>query len=290
MFLEDIEVLDIYKILGGIPYYLSLLSPAYKGNENIDNLLFNKKAELKNEYNYLINSLFENSDNYRFVIEKLANKLHGMTRNEIANEVKLEGGNLTNILENLVNCDFLMCFNAFGKKEKNKIYQLIDPFTLFYLRFVKDNYPSNNYWSNSRNNGKVNAWNGYAFEQVCFMHIEQIKKSLGISGVTTSISSWHCDRFFDKDGVEHNGSQIDLVINRDDNVINLCEMKYSNDNFILTSDYIKLIKERNQNFKLLTKTKKAIRTTFITTFGLSNSKNNYYIDNAIKLESLFEKE
>jgi len=282
-------ILDTYMIFGGIPYYLDMLNSKKPLSENVDALLFANNAPLKNEFDFLFRSLFKDSLNYRRVIEYVSSKLIGLTREDISDACKLSGGELTKILNNLVACDFIRCYMSPGKKQRSKVYQLTDMFSLFYLRFVSKNAGvDEHYWTNLGKTGKKNAWIGYAFEQVCLNHIPQIKSKLGISGILSNSYAWSKKKFTDADGVEWDGGQIDLIIDRNDDVMNICEMKYSSDEYIIKPQYAKDIKNRMAMFRAAEKTKKDLRCTFVTTFGVKKSPSSDIVASEVMLEDLFE--
>ena len=282
------QILDAYMIFGGIPYYLDMLDKDLPLSVNIDELFFANDAPLRPEYAFLFRSLFRQSEKYRKVVELVATKLSGLTREEISKGCNLDGKDLTTILNNLNYCDFIRVYSYPQKKEKDKIYQLTDMFTLFYLRFVHTNPGADkNFWSYSIQTGEVNAWMGYAFEQACLHHIDQIKHKLGISGVLCNVYAWHSKPFTDADGNSWSGGQIDLIIDRADNVMNLCEIKYSHGEYTITKDYAERIQERINLFKIQLKTRKALRCTFITAQGVKSNKYNYIVDNEIIADDLF---
>lgn len=283
------QVLDIYMILGGIPYYLDMLKRGIPLDANIDLLFFRQGAPLKIEFDFLFRSLFNDSLAYRKVVEVLSTKMKGMTRKELVEALKIKsGGALTDILENLKKCDFIRQYFAMGKSERDAIYQLTDLFSLFYLRFVSANKGMDeNFWSNMRNSGSRKAWSGYAFEQTCLHHIPQIKKALGISGVLANVYSWFSRPFVDITGAEWKGGQIDMLIDRADGAINICEMKYANDEFVIDADYEQRLRDRMSSFRVITKTKKALLHTFITTYGVKRNMHSGIVNSEVKLEDLF---
>lgn len=179
------QIAECYMVLGGTPYYLDLLRKGYSLPQNVDFLFFRNNAELDGEYDVLLKSLFKDSQTYRRVIELLAKRSKGMTRKEMCEELKFsDGGAFTTILENLRNCDFIRSYSAFGKKDRDTMYQLGDMFILFYLKFVKNGGGKDEaFWSNSIDDPARRAWSGYAFEQLCLSHIPQIKEALGIRGI-----------------------------------------------------------------------------------------------------------
>lgn len=275
------EIMETYMTLGGTPFYLYLLRPNLSLRQNVDALFFGNDAPLRTEYDILFRSLFNDAIAYRKIVELLSGKLKGLTRLEIMDGIKaIDNGNLSEILENLEKCDFIRHYQAFGKKQRDVIYQLTDMYTLFYLRFVKGYNGMNDHaWSNIPDK-KRNTWQGYAFEQVCILHINQIKKALGISGIASDVCSWST-----RGG--NKGAQIDLIINRTDNVIDLCEMKYSDSLYELTKNYIEWLKERRDMFKKETRTTKTLHLTMITSQGLANGKYTSQIQSQVTMDDLF---
>lgn len=283
------QVLDTYMIFGGIPYYLNMLDRDLPLSINIDRLMFADNAPLKTEYEFLFRSLFNDSNNYRKVVEALSTKLKGLLREEISQISGVNGGELTNILKNLSACDFIRSYSSPAKKERDKTYQLTDMYSLFYLRFIHgENGHDERYWTNLGNNGKKTAWEGYAFEQVCLHHVRQIKEKLGISGILSNVYAWNQKAYTDKDGNKWNGGQIDLVIDRNDGVMNLCEMKYSQDEYVIEKDYEEVLRDRASSFKNTQKTKKDLRCTFITLYGVKANKHSGIVNDNIIIDDLFK--
>ena len=282
------QILDIYMIMGGIPYYLDMLDPELSVNRNIDELFFASNAPLRAEYEFLFRSLFSNSDRYRKVVEILSQKLKGMTRKEILETLKSDGGSLSKVLEDLSACDFIRSYSAIKKKNKSCIYQLTDLFCLFHIRFVThEREQDEHYWTNLPE-GMKNAWSGYAFEQVCLHHIPQIKNKLGISGVFSNVFSWNSGPFTDDDGTKWNGGQIDLLIDRRDDVINICEIKYSSEQYVITKDYEHHMMDRISLFRHCTHTRKSLVNTFITTYGVKKNIHSTSIQKEVTMDDLFK--
>lgn len=284
-------VTDAYMILGGIPYYLDMMVKGISLNENIDNLFFREGAPLREEFDFLFRSLFKDSKVYKRVIELLASKLKGMSRQEILETLKMaEGGNLTEVLNNLIKCDFIRKYNTIGKNERDAQYQLTDQFSLFYLRFVeKHNGQDERFWSNIDGKGVKTSWSGFAFEQVCLHHIRQIKEALGIAGVLSNVYAWSVKPFVDADGTAWKGGQIDLLIDRSDNVINICEMKYVSDSYAITAEYEEHLRNRTSLFCKVTNTRKALQHVFVTTYGIVQNKYSGIVQKDITVEDLFRR-
>ena len=283
--MDRYDIVQLYMALGGVPFYLQKVKAGYSAAQCIDQLFFEDNAELAIEYNILFRSLFNEGVRYRQVVECLCKHMKGMTREELVMSLKWEdAGKVSNILENLCNCDFLRCYSAYGKKERGKMYQLTDMFTLFYLRFVKGYSGSDaNHWSTMANSQSIEAWSGYAFEQVCLNHVPQIKKALGINGVQTDISSWSV-----KGDAEHKGAQIDLVLERGDRIIDLCEMKFTEGRFSISKEYAEWLRERKEIFRESIKTNKTLHNVLVTTWGLQPNTHAGVIQNTVTMDDLFQ--
>jgi AAA+ ATPase superfamily predicted ATPase len=279
--LSRYQMLECYMIFGGIPYYLSLMDNSLSLAQNIDMLCFAQNAPLRNEYQNLYSSLFKNAENHIQVVNALTKKGVGLTRADIVGATKLNnGGYLTKVLSELELSDFIRSYKAFPKKTRDSIYQLIDFFTLFYVKFMEDN-TDEHFWSTTLNSGVRRAWSGYSFELVCLSHINQIKKALGISGVNSDVSSW-------RSKTADPGAQIDLIIDRADHIINLCELKYSNTIFSIDKAYDKKLLTKRSAFAEETKTKKGLHQTMVTTYGISKNAYSGAIQSEVTMDALFE--
>lgn len=278
------EIAEAYMIMGGIPYYWSFLKRSESLDQNIDRLFFAEGSPLQFEFDVLYASLFRNPKPHLAIISALATKKAGMMRMEILAETKLSDNQLfTRSLEELVQCGFVRKYYAIGKKERNAVYQLIDNYTLFYYRYIRNNFAHNpNFWSHSRTTSMHAAWSGLAFERLCLLHVPQIKQKLGISGVATNVYSWRTTA-----NEYHSGAQVDLVIDRNDSTINLCEMKFSDDIFALTKDEADKLQNRRTAFMLDTKTNKSVRITLVTTYGAVHNKYWKSVSSEIVLDDLF---
>ena len=273
------QILELYMILGGIPLYLSMLEKEFSLAQNVDRLFFVENAKLKSEYKFLFTSLFNESSMCKNIVELLAKKTVGMTRQEIISALKLSsGGKISEILNDLIDSDFVRVYNGIGKKERENIYQLSDLFSLFSLRYVAPyNGNDENHWSNMTDSPSKRAWSGYAFEQVCFHHIPQIKSKLGITGIESNIYSYKNADF-----------QIDMLIDRRDQVINLCEMKFSLSEFEIDKSYDEHLRHRRELFRSFTKTKKSLYITMITTYGLKKNLYSGNVQSEVTAEDLFK--
>jgi len=281
--LSRFQIAECYMIMGGIPYYLEQLEKRYGLAQNIDNLFFKKESILRDEFSKIYSSLFKSPKKYMQIIEILAQKRKGLLREEIVKISKIpDGGGLTTILEELELCGFIAINNNFATAKSKKLYQLTDFYSLFYINFVKDiKITDKSFWTNTINTALHNAWTGFSFELLCQLHIEQIRRKLGISGVITYTSSWRGRN-------EDDGVQIDFIIDRNDNVINVCEMKFSRKEFVITKDYDENLRNKVWTFAENTRTKKTVHTTMLTTYGVK--RNEYWgnIQSEVVLDDLFK--
>jgi uncharacterized protein len=278
------QLIQLYMVMGGIPFYLKQVDTGMSATQNINKLCFDPGGILFNEFDTLYRSLFNNAEKHITIIETLSKKAKGLTREELIVHTKIpSGGTTTRILKELEESNFIRRYASYGKKGKNSLYQLTDFYSLFYLKFIKHRDAlDENHWLNGLDSPKQRAWAGYAFEQVCFAHLKEIKKALGISGVQTNISSWT--------GKTHqNGAQIDLIIERRDGVINLCETKFSINSFTIDKKYADELRKKIAVFREETRTRKATFLTMITTFGLNRNMHAVsLVQNDITIDALFE--
>jgi len=274
------DLVESYMIFGGVPYYLRMIEKRYSLALNVDRICFGEAAPLRHEFNRLMDTLFVDPTKYLRVLEALHTKKKGLTRESIANLVDFgNGGNLTRILLELEECNFIRRYKPFGKEKNGALYHLADPFTAFHLTFIRAT-DSENFWSSYIDNAGHRAWSGYAFEQVCLAHINQVKKALGISGVHTDVSSW-----IGRGGEK--GAQIDLVIDRGDRVINLCEIKFAKGPFEIDRAYDLALRGKIEVFRNETKTRKALHLTMVTTYGVKPGKYAGLVQSEVSMDELF---
>ena len=273
---------ECYMIFGGTPYYLSLFNRGLSLEQNVDRLCFAQNAPLKNEFQELYRSLFHNADHHIAVVEALSLKLSGLTRTDMLATKDLQSnGKLTNVLSELEQSDFISVYRDTTKRKNGAYYFLSDPFTLFYLHYMRDNLTKDeHFWTGNTDEGSRNAWRGYAFELLCRLHLRQINKTLGISGVSTTTSSWRSKE-------SKPGAQIDLVIRRKDGIINLCEMKYTKHPFVIDKAYSGVLENKKMVFYIETGSRQAVHLTMITTYGVA--KKGYFgtIQSEVTLDDLF---
>lgn len=279
------QILQCYMVLGGVPYYWSLLKKGRSLPQNIDDLFFREGAPLQNEYDNLYKALFQRPEQYLRIVEALSGTNRGITRNEICRKTGIPAsGALTRKLDELEKSGFIRKYIPYGYQKRNSLYQLVDNYTLFYYKFIRDRTYDENYWKNKLNSPEVNAWSGIAFERVCLEHVLQIKAALGVSGVYTEVNSWQCEA--DPDNGIY-GSQIDLLIARKDQVINVCEMKYSEAEYLADASFDRDQRRKISDFQKKTKTRCALHPTLITTYGLEKNRYAGNIQAVITAEDLF---
>ena len=280
--LSRYDLIECYMVFGGIPYYLDYLDGRFSLSTNIDRIIFAEDAALHDEFNELFASLFKNSDDYIRIIRALGVKSKGLTRNEIIKTSGLSnGGILSEMLENLELSGFIRSYYGYPMKTNGMLYQLIDSFSLFYCSFCHPARPTNrHFWSNLANTPKLNSWRGYAFEIVCLWHIDQIEQALGIWGVNTRVSSWRSRSV-------KPGAQIDLIIDREDRAINLCEIKYLRDDFEITGKYEAELRNKITVFEKEHKTKKTIFLTLISPYGIKHNKYSGIVRSQVVMDDLF---
>ena len=277
------EVVQAYMTFGGVPHYLSLFDKRLSLPQNIDALLFSRNAKLQNEFDRLFGSLFKNAEDYMKVVRLLASRRSGYSREEILKSTKIKnGGGASDILRGLSASDFITAYQPFGQP-KRIFYRLCDNFCLFYLHFLdKIQKPDEQFWQNNYTSAKLNGWRGYAFEEVCFNHIPQIKATLGISGISTRESSWIA-----RDANGKPLSQMDLIIERADNNVNLCEIKYYGTVFEIDKKYDGTLRDRVQILTNLLSPKQTVKLTTITTFGLKRNEYSGQVQSSITIDNLF---
>ncbi len=278
------DIVQAYMITGGIPYYLKYFEKGKSLAQNIDQMFFRIGAPLRDEYERLMTSSFARPEKLRVIIECLATKNAGYSKPEIENKTNFSrGGNLSKDFNALIASDFIVKYKPF--KEKSYRYKLVDPFCLFYLRFAKDQSAlDNDFWQQNLTSSKISSWRGFAFENVCFNYISEIKKALGISGVSTKQSIWTKRSTADEDG-----TQVDLIIERKDDVVNMCEIKYYKGDFVVDKSYHRTLVHRRNLLEKEISRKDIIHSTLITTNGLEYNEYSSDFDNVITLDDLFER-
>jgi uncharacterized protein len=279
------QIAQLYMIMGGVPFYWQAVEQGKSVAQVIDQLCFEQSGLLANEFKPLFQSLFKNAENHISVIEVLAQFPYGLTRNQLLERLKIpNGGSFVRVVEQLIDCGFVKALMPFGKKTKDTVFRIIDFYSIFYIKFIRDNVSDRtNVWQNLSNSATYQSWMGYAFENICLTHLKFIHETLGINGIYTQVSSFN---FKGNDTLP--GIQIDLIIDRNDGIINLCEAKFTNKEFVLTKEYTATLRRKRTVFQEITKTKKMVTTTLLTTYSaMQNAYYNEEIHTEVSLEKLF---
>ncbi|MEZ5042023.1 MAG: ATP-binding protein [Saprospiraceae bacterium] len=279
------QIIQLYMAMGGIPHYLKEVEGGKSATQNIDAICFSKNGLLKDEFLRLYPSLFANAENHFAVIRALGEKPQGLNRNQLVEMTKLpNGGGFSKVLEELTHSGFIAAFRTFGKQKKEKLYRLTDEYSLFYLKFIEQTaHEGEHIWQHLSQTQSYKTWAGYAFESICLQHIPQIKKALEIAGIYSLSSA-----YYKRGNANEPGIQIDLLIDRNDQVINICEIKYFNQKFSISKAYAEKLRDKMEIFSEATKTRKQIFLVIITTFGLNVNEHSLGLVNQIlTMDDLF---
>lgn len=278
-------ILQCYMALGGVPFYWSLLDKKESLAQNIDRLFFSKNAVMKEEFDELYNALFRNAEQYISVVKCLAKKREGLLRSELVEKTKVSGGGLTKILENLERCDFIESYSRYKSKSRDALYRITDHYTMFYFKFIATgNNRDSQFWSHNLSSPSIRSWLGFGFEMICLTHLEQIKKALGVNAIATSSCSWR-----KRGDSSSEGAQIDLLIERADRIINICEIKFSETPFVITKSYEENLRNKMAVFREETRTRLSFALTMITTFGVMKGAHYSVVSNEVTMDDLFER-
>ena len=272
------QLAECYMILGGIPMYWRFLERGRSVAQNIDEMFFSRSEKLENEFDELYASLFEHPEPYLAIVTALSKKKCGMTREEVSQTSAVENsGALSRYLKVLEQCGFIRRFSELGKRTKGAVFQLIDNFTLFYFRFIEPNKSNDrHYWSEMSDTRTHSTWAGFAFERLCLQHIDGIKQALGISGVLANVHSWR-----------NPNAQIDLLIDRRDGIINICEMKYWAGPYVMTAEDDETLANKKAELKAAIKTRRAVHLTMVTSFGVKHNAYSNNVQSFVTLDDLF---
>ncbi len=277
------QSLEIYMAIGGVPHYLQQLEPGHSAAQNIDLLCFSKNGLLREEFKHLFKSLFDLNGGHQKIVETIAKNRFGISRTDLIARTNLQsGGTLNKWLTELEASGFIQSYLPLGNKRKSTYYRVLDEYSVFYLHWIA---PRNKktlhvhggpYWLQQSQRPSYYSWAGYAFESVCFKHIDQIQKAMKIDTIPCEVGSWR------------KGTQIDLLFDRSDRSISLCEIKHTPQSLSLTRALAEELKKKIQTFQEKTKTKKQVFLTLITPFGIKeNTWSKGLIDSVVTLEDLF---
>lgn len=288
------QCLSLYMVIGGVPYYLDAIQGDRSASQNIDAMCFNATGRLYNEFSNLIRSLFKKPEVYIELLTLIAKNRYGVSQSELTQKAELSsaGGSFKKKIDELVACEYVKKFIPYGKEKKEQYYRIHDEYIQFYFNWLKnfksselDNENLSQFWLKNITKPVWNTWVGLSFESVCYKHIAQIKFALGIHAISCSTSTW---RTQPAKGSSERGAQIDLLFDRADHVITLCEIRYSKEKYTINKKFIEEIMYKVSVFKEKTKTKKQILVAIITPFGVQgNACYTEYINNVITLKDLF---
>lgn len=278
------EITQAYMILGGIPYYMHRLNPSLGLSQNIDALFFDNKAKLGDEFDRLFNSIFDNADACMRIVRTLGKRHSGYTREEIAKQIGCSpNGDFTKNLKALIASDFVCKYLPLGYGKREEHYKLVDPFCWFWLHFKENKRISQtDYWQHHLQEYDISLWRSIAFEELCFRHAQQIKQALQIAGVA-SVESEYVSRGEDGGGV---GMQIDLIINRHDDVVNICEMKFTKAPLTVSNAYAQTVELRREALEMLFP-RKTVHATLVTTLPMNRNSHSNVFQSTVLLDDLF---
>lgn len=281
--LSRYDIVQCHMVFGGIPYYLSYFQKGMSLEGNIDRMLFGRNPRLKDEFNRLFNAIFGNPEDCKKIVRLLATRHKGFTREEIARATGLPlGGGLSDTLAALAESDFVLRYVPYGQAGCVEHYKLIDNFCLFWLKYVEPNSSDMSFMTDHTTSDILRSWRGIAFEEVCWQHITAIKRALEVGGVKSSLSAW-CVKGDDHQG----GVQIDLLISRADNIVNLCEMKFAGGEYTITKDEEAKLRSRIETLKKTLSAKQTVHLTMITTYGVAYGKHSGIVQKEVTMDDLF---
>lgn len=281
--LDRYSIIQLYMVMGGVPFYLNAVSGQESAMQNIERICFWRNGVLREEFNFLLQALFSKAEQHITILDALSTKNKGLTRNQIVSATRLHNsGRLTALLTELEESGFVQSYVPFGKSKRDKLFRLSDFYTAFYFKFIRNTtILDENNWLNAFESGRYQSWKGYAFEQVCLGHVRQIKRALGIQGIVSHAASWQSTDI-------DTGAQIDLLIDRKDRVINVFEIKFSEQPYIITQAYAAQLAQKISHFKEKTGTRKSVFLTMLTPFGVqSNAYASALVQQNMDMNVLF---
>jgi hypothetical protein len=283
--LTNADIMELYMALGGIPYYLELIQKGESAIQAIDRLCFAENGLLKTEYQHLYKALFDQSANHEAIVSTLAKSKYGLGRVELSKKSNVQiGGPFTRTMEDLLLSGFIVEQQPFGKVKQGSVYRLTDEFSVFYHRFIATHKKAGKgIWQEISQTQSYKIWSEYAFEAMCLRHIDTIKKAMGISNLYTEVSSFRSLGNSDEPGM-----QIDIILDRADKTVNICECKYYSEPFVMTRQYASILNQRKEVFKKYTRTRKNVFTILIC--NQSPKKNDYLwesVDKVVVMEDFF---
>ncbi len=279
IYLTHYDILQLYMVIGGVPYYLNKVRKGESVVQNVDRLCFEDGGDLVYEFNEVFTSLFSSSKLHEKVVRVLSKNKQGITRSVLLEQCKLDSsGSFSKTLVELIESGFISQYTPFGRKTKDSLFRLSDEYSLFYLKFIEPNLgQGQGTWAKLFPKQSYKSWAGFVFETICLKHIQQIKEELGVAKIYSVHSIWY-----------NSNDQIDLVIDRDDRIINICEMKFYSGPLTITKQTYENLKNKLHQFKTSTKTRKNVFLTTVTTFGVvENAYSTELVTSDLKMDFLF---
>jgi uncharacterized protein len=288
------QILLIYMAMGGVPYYLSKVKRGLSAAQVIESLAFTKQAFLLEEFEHLFPALFDDGEIYMEIVKQIGRYREGIGQRKLLEKLgkTLLGGGGIKKLRELEEAGFIESFKPLLHRKKGIYYRLLDEYLIFYLQWInpiRDTLqnqslePGN--WQSIQNTPAWYSWSGYAFEAICYKHLTQIRQKLRIAPNAIA-GSW---RFSPRKNPEKYGAQIDLLFDRKDQAMTICEIKYSIAPYILTKEDVAALNRKVEVFRSRTRIKKQI---FLVMVAVAGIKNNYYADDILSgivtLDDLFE--
>ena len=278
------DILQSYMVFGGIPYYISYFQKGLSFEQNTDQILFGSKPRLRDEFNRLFAAIFSKPEDSKKVVRLLASRHAGFTREDISKATGIAlGGGLTNTLAALAESDFIVRYHPYGRPKTEERYKLTDNFCLFWLKYVEANGKDTAFVTDNTTSSIMQAWRGVAFEEVCWQHSQQIRRALQIAGVQSSLSAWDV-----RGDDENDVAQIDLIISRKDNVVNLCEMKFAQAPYVINKEEEAKLRHRLEVLKSTLSPRQTIHLTMITTYGVAYGKHSGIVQKEVGMDDLFD--
>lgn len=268
------EVLQVYSALGGIPFYLDLLTRKDGASKNLYQLLVPKSAMLYAgaEYEALFRYLFARDGAYRKVIDTLVTQKYGMTYAELSNRVtgKPEpSGGLLRVLENMERSELIERRLMFLNRSKGTRLYVTDEYIRFVSRWLRNSGVSTfSAFNRIFSSQSYASWQGFDFELTAFKNVHLVSQALGISGIPVEPFVYYRDK----------DVQIDLLLERGDQTITLCEAKSYDSQYEPTEKDVTRFRIRRQAIEELLKTKRRppqfINYCFVVRNGIK--RNRYF--------------
>lgn len=259
---DERSLIETQMVFGGLPYFFSLMSPHQSLAQSIDRLCLRPRAQLRDETMILLESTMRRSRLYVELFALLAQHRYGVPKAEAMRLLGHSTNQFIKATAEAVKCGYVHEYKNLSKPQNPKYLMLVDPFILFHYRLIEPAHgDSPRSWADFvADQERYTAWRGNAFEIVCLQHVRQLKSALGIGGVLTKEYPWASAR-------KAGGAQVDLVIERADRIVNLCEMKFTDAPYELTSAVEQELVRKREVFREETGTRLALKTVLVSAQG-----------------------